>query len=76
MVIDLYRDARKTADQFSSIKSNNYLNYAMAALWAKQQHLNDVILLNAFDRVADATIANVFIVKDECILTPPSVKGR
>ncbi|MEB3088276.1 aminotransferase class IV, partial [Parvimonas sp. D4] len=64
LVIDIYKDARKTADLFSSIKSNNYLPYLMGALWAKEHHLNDAILLNPDNRVADATIANVFIVKD------------
>jgi branched-chain amino acid aminotransferase len=47
----------------------------MAALWAKKQQLNDAILLNAYDRIADATIANVFIVKDGIIKTPNPLEG-
>jgi branched-chain amino acid aminotransferase len=47
----------------------------MGALWAKEQQLNDAILLNPFDRVADATIANVFIVKDGMIKTPALTEG-
>lgn len=68
--VDIFPDARKAADVFSSIKNNNYLCYAMAAMWAKQQKLNDAIVLNANDRVADASIANIFIVKDGVIKTP------
>ncbi|MBW0159907.1 MAG: aminotransferase class IV [Sediminibacterium sp. Gen4] len=75
LVIDIYKDARKTADLFSSIKSNNYLPYVMGALWAKENHLNDAILLNPDNRVADATIANVFIVKDGSIKTPALTEG-
>lgn len=75
LVIDIYKDARKTADLFSSIKSNNYLPYVMGALWAKENHLNDAILLNPDNRVADATIANVFIVKDGSIKTPALSEG-
>lgn len=75
LVIDIYKDARKTADLFSSIKSNNYLPYVMGALWAKEHHLNDAILLNPDNRVADATIANVFIVKDGSIKTPALSEG-
>lgn len=75
LVIDIYKDARKTADLFSSIKSNNYLPYVMGALWAKEHHLNDAILLNPDNRVADATIANVFIVKDGSIKTPALTEG-
>ncbi|TXT34907.1 MAG: branched-chain amino acid aminotransferase [Chitinophagaceae bacterium] len=43
----------------------------MAAIWAKEQNLNDAILLNADGNIADATIANVFMVKDGFIKTPP-----
>ena len=63
LVIDIFEKSRKICDNYSAIKSNNYLGYAMAALWTKEQHLNDAILLNPYNRVADATIANVFIIK-------------
>lgn len=73
--INIYKLAVKSADHFSMVKSNNYLPYVMAAIWAKEQHLNDAILLNANGTIADATIANVFIVKDEFIKTPPLQDG-
>lgn len=75
LVIDVYKDARKVCDQFSHIKSNNYLPYAMAALWAKKNKLNDALLLNPYNNIADATIANVFIVKDGIIKTPAISEG-
>ncbi len=75
LVIDVYKDARKVCDRYSAIKSNNYLPYVMAALWAKEHKLNDAILLNPCDRIADATIANVFIVKDGLIKTPALTEG-
>ena len=73
--IGVYTAAKKSYDQFSSLKTNNFLAYAMAAIWVKQQKLNDAILLNHFDRVADATIANVFIVHEGVIKTPPLTEG-
>ncbi|MFW2478110.1 MAG: aminotransferase class IV [Sediminibacterium sp.] len=76
LVIDLYKDARKTIDRFSAIKSNSYLPYVMGALWAKENQLNDAILLNAQDRLADATIANVFIVAGNGkVKTPALTEG-
>ena len=75
LVLDFFTDARKVCDRYSAVKSNNYLSYAMAALWAKQQKLNYAILLNPYDRVADATIANVFMVKDGIVKTPPLTEG-
>ncbi len=75
LVLGIYKDARKTCDGFSHIKSNNYLAYAMAALWAKEQKLNDALLLNSFDRIAEATIANIFIVTNGLIKTPALSEG-
>ncbi|MEN9685259.1 MAG: hypothetical protein RLZZ28_1045 [Bacteroidota bacterium] len=75
LVLDFYRDARKTSDFFSSLKSNNYLPYTMGALWAKSHQLNDAILLNPYDRIAEATIANIFLVKDGVVKTPALTEG-
>ena len=75
LIVDVFEGAKKVGDSFSAIKSNNYLGYAMAALWVKQKQLNDAFLLNAFGRVADATIANVFIIKDGIVKTPRIDEG-
>ncbi len=75
LVLGVYKDARKACDNFSHVKSNNYLSYVMAALWAKKEQLNDALLLNPYNRIADATIANVFIVKDGIIKTPALSEG-
>ena len=75
LITGLYKDAKKTCDNFSHIKSNNYLPYVMAAIWAKENNLDDAFLLNNFNRVADASIANIFIVKDGKIKTPVLSEG-
>jgi len=75
LVVDIYPDARKTCDLFSNSKTNNYLPYVMAALHAKQNKLNDCLVLNQHDRICDATIANIFWIKDSVIYTPPLSEG-
>jgi aminodeoxychorismate lyase len=75
LVVDVFKDARKVADNFSHIKSNSFLPYVVAAAWVKKNQLNDAILLNAFDNVADTTIANLFIVSDGIIKTPALSEG-
>ena len=75
LVVDVFTDAIKVCDTYSHVKSNNYLCYAMAALWAKKHHLNDAILLNPYNRLADATIANIFIVTKGIIKTPSVSEG-
>jgi aminodeoxychorismate lyase len=74
-VIDIFKDARKAYDNYSHIKSNNYLSCVMAALWAKKNNLNDSLILNACNRIAEATIANVFILKDGIVKTPSLAEG-
>lgn len=75
LVIGLYEDAFKPCDALSNIKSNNYLLYAMAAIYAKETKKNDCLVMNMHKRICDATIANVFWVKNEKIYTPPLSEG-
>ncbi|MCW3116410.1 MAG: hypothetical protein JWM28_492 [Chitinophagaceae bacterium] len=73
--IGIYPDARKSCDPFSGIKSANFLPYRMAALYATERQLNDCLLLNTKGNIAEATIANVFIVREKVILTPALSEG-
>lgn len=75
LVIDIYEAARKHYDLLANVKSNNYLPYALAALHAKENRLNDCLILNTEGRICDATIANVFWVKDGQVFTPPLTEG-
>jgi branched-chain amino acid aminotransferase len=75
LVLDIFPDVHKTSDKFSPIKSNNCLPYVMAAMYAKQHRINEAVLLNPYGRVADTTIANLFIVQEREIITPPLSEG-
>lgn len=75
LVIDIFPDARKSIDMFSNLKSANYLPYTMAAIYAKEKKLNDCLVLNVHDRICDATIANIFWVKEKTVFTPPLSEG-
>lgn len=75
LALDVIPGITKSCDKFSNIKSNNYLPSIMAARFAKKNGLDDAIILNAFGRVCESSIANIFIVKDEKIFTPPLTEG-
>lgn len=75
LVVDVFPGAKKSCDSFSNLKSNNYLPYVMAGLYAKKNKLNDCIVLNSFDRVCDSAIANIFVIKKDKIFTPPLSEG-
>ncbi|MBS1627848.1 MAG: aminotransferase class IV [Bacteroidetes bacterium] len=73
--IDFYSYSQKSCDMFSNIKSNNYLPYTLVALWAKQNKLNDALVFNSKGNICDASIANVFIIKNGIIKTPALAEG-
>ena len=75
LVIGVYTDARKSLDKFANIKSANFLPYAMAAHFAKENKWNDCLLLNQHDRITDSTIANLFLIKHNIISTPALTEG-
>jgi branched-chain amino acid aminotransferase len=75
LVVGTYTNARKVIDQFSHLKTNNFLCYSMAAKYAKANRWNDAILLNSYGGLADTTLANIWIVKQGQVLTPGLDQG-
>jgi len=73
--LDIYTDVKKSCDILANLKSNNYLPYVMAALYSRQQQLNDCLVLNTHGRICDAGIANLFWIHDNTIYTPPLSEG-
>ncbi len=71
LTVDLYSDLRKPLNFLSNLKTNNCLIYIMAAIFAQEKNLDNVILLNDNHNVAEAMNANVFIVSNGVIYTPP-----
>lgn len=70
LVIGLSTGPRKSCDNFSNLKSANFLPYSWAASLATQRKWNDCLVLNTNGTIADSTIANCFIIKGEVISTP------
>jgi branched-chain amino acid aminotransferase len=58
-----------------AIKSLNYLNNILAKIEANNAGCEEAIMLNAEGFVAECTGDNVFIVKDNQLLTPPLTAG-
>jgi branched-chain amino acid aminotransferase len=75
LVIDIFADGRKACDAYAMLKSNNYLLYSLAAMYGRQRGLDDCLVLNTHERLADSTIANLFYIKDQRFYTPPLSEG-
>lgn len=57
------------------VKSLNYLNNILAKIEATNSGVEEAILLNSQGYVAECTGDNIFIVKKNCLMTPPVYMG-
>jgi branched-chain amino acid aminotransferase len=75
LVAGIYGEARKALDVLCNLKHNNFLPYALGAIHARNEKWNDAILLNTNGDICDTTIANIFLVKDNVLVTPALAEG-
>lgn len=75
LILGVFPKGRKACDSLSHLKSNNYLIYSMAAMYARSHGWDDCLVLNSQERIADSSISNLFYVKGETIYTPPLSEG-
>jgi branched-chain amino acid aminotransferase len=75
LVIDVYPHVKKAIDILSNSKTNNFLPYALGAIHAQKNNLDDCILLNTMGKICDTTIANIFIIRNKIIYTPSLKEG-
>lgn len=66
---------QKPLDAFANLKHTDRKIYDAALQYARENDFDDAIVLNTNNTVADASIFNVFIVKDGQIYTPPLSDG-
>jgi len=65
----------KCHNSISHLKTANGLVYAQAAIQARQQRCNDMMISNNNGHIIESSIANLFWVKDKTIYTPPLTDG-
>lgn len=75
LVLDLYKDNYKPTGLLAGIKSANALLYVMAAVHKQENGFDECLLINSNKEVAEAISANVFLVKDDYVQTPPVETG-
>ena len=57
------------------VKSLNYLNNALAKQEARRRGADEALLLNATGTIAEASVANVFVLHGRALATPPPTDG-
>lgn len=69
--IGVFEDAKKYPGPFSFFKSGQSLIYVLAARKARNEAWDEILILNEHGRVCESSSGNVWVVKDNKILTPP-----
>ena len=71
----VYSKERKSCGEISNIKSNNAIVSILASIHANEQGFDNAIILNTEHNVIEASNANIFILKDNILYTPPANDG-
>jgi len=73
--MDVFKDHFKPKGLLSNIKSTNCLIYTVAGIFARENELDDVILINEDKHVVESVSSNMFLIKGDKLITPTIESG-
>ncbi|KAB1153774.1 aminotransferase class IV [Flavobacterium luteum] len=73
--VDLYKDIYVSKQLLSTLKTTNKIINITASIYAKENGLQNCLLLNENKNVVEAIQGNIFMVLDNTLKTPPVSEG-
>jgi branched-chain amino acid aminotransferase len=73
--VDLYKDHYVQAGMLPNLKTNNKILNVLGSIFAKENDLDNCILVNDNKEVVEALQSNLFLISGNEILTPPLSSG-
>lgn len=73
--VDLFKDYLITPSLISTLKSNNRLINIVGSVYAKENSFDNCLILNTNKNIVEALNANIFLVNNNIIKTPPLQDG-
>lgn len=73
--VDLFKDYYVSPSLLSTLKTNNKALHVVGSIYAKENGLQNCLILNTNKQVVEALNGNVFLVKGQTIKTPPLTDG-
>ena len=73
--VDLYKDFYITKHLLSSIKTTNRLINVTGSIYAAENGLDNCILINDSKNIVEVLQGNIFMLKDNKLITPPVSEG-
>ena len=75
LIVGIASGIEKATGSLAALKSCDAIAYKIAAHQSRQNKWNDALICNPSGRIAESTIANIFIVAGDDIITPPLSEG-
>jgi branched-chain amino acid aminotransferase len=75
LTIDLFSEIKKLKNPLSNFKTSNGIIYVLAAIFARENNIDDCFILNTDGNITDTVSSNVFILKKNFLITPPLSDG-
>jgi branched-chain amino acid aminotransferase len=73
--VDLYKDFFVAPGLLSTLKTNNKIVNVLGSIYAKENSLDNCLVLNTDKNILEALNGNLFLVKDKVVKTPPLTDG-
>ncbi|MDW5290685.1 aminotransferase class IV [Formosa sp. PL04] len=73
--VDLFKDFYISPSLLSTLKTNNKVLNVVGSIYAKENNLNNCLILNTNKNVVEALNGNVFVIKGNLIKTAPLSDG-
>ena len=73
--VDLFKDYYVNDNLLSNLKTNNKIINVLAAIYSKENEIDNCIILNSKKNVVEFLNGNLFLIKGNTIKTPPLSSG-
>ena len=73
--VDVFKDFYNYSGLLSTIKTNNRMVNTLASIYAKENDLDNCVLINEKKGVVEVTNANIFVLKGNTVKTPALTEG-
>ncbi|MFY9242445.1 MAG: aminotransferase class IV [Polaribacter sp.] len=73
--VDVYKDFYNYSGILSTIKTNNRMVNTLASIFAKENDLDNCVIINEKKGVVEVTNGNIFILKNNIVRTPSLEEG-
>lgn len=73
--LEIHPSVRKSCDAYANLKTANYLPYVLAGEYARENDVDECLVLNTFNNICDGSKTNIFLLAGGEVYTPALHQG-